>query len=101
MACWFVTANAWFDDSPPIEKAVTLNNKDASAVEVLFVPIYRPCTMSGKFDDDQKPFVHLFPPAELAALKQEGGRRVTEGVAEVRAGWFCWTWLDRVRATPR
>lgn len=100
MLCWFVTANVWFDEAPPTAHPVTLNNNPARDVTVLTIPIYRPCTMSGKFVADQRPFVHICPPAELAALEQDGGRMATQGVAEVRPGWLGWTWLDRIRAAP-
>jgi hypothetical protein len=100
MLCWFVTANAWFDQAPPTPHEVTLSNNPQRDVTVLWVPIYRPCTMSGKFSADQKPFVHLCPPAERAALAQPGGRMITSGVADVRPGWLGWKWLERVRTKP-
>ena len=58
---------------------MTLSNNPERDTMLLYVPLYRPCTMSGKFVADKKPFVHLCPPAERAALDQGQGRMISRG----------------------
>lgn len=90
MLCWFVTANAWFDESQPVERAVTIDRPQRDDTNVGPIPLMRGAVLRGKFAD-QSTFAVQYPPHRWDDWTSN------KGVAEVRAGWLGWRWIGDVR----
>jgi hypothetical protein len=99
MLCWFVTANAWYDESKPTEHQVTLSNNPVKVDSLTYRFLFRDCTIKGEYAADQKKFALMVPPSQRAAL-QHDGQMVNRGVVETRAGYLGWEWLDAVKFAP-
>lgn len=94
MVCWFVAANALWDESPPDLRPVKSRMSRPRDTKVLFVPVMRACVIKYQFqdEDDKEPRKILAMPAERLAWTNQ-----QQGVAEIGGGWHGWKWVRQVR----
>jgi hypothetical protein len=91
--CWALTLNAWLDDSPPTPRPVRI----VEMVSVTHNFILRRFEIKYQFLDDPegKKHEYLSTPEEMRPFLQ-----VRVAVAEQRAGFFGWRWVDRIVPAP-